>query len=25
VSDARSDEKGRRLLSLLGMPFSGYG
>ncbi len=25
VSNARSDEKGRRLLSLLGMPFSGYG
>jgi large subunit ribosomal protein L5 len=25
VSDARSDEKGRRLLSLLGMPFAGYG
>ncbi len=25
VSNTESDEKGRRLLSLLGMPFSGYG
>jgi large subunit ribosomal protein L5 len=25
VSNAQDDEKGRRLLSLLGMPFSGYG